>query len=140
MTLHQLLPLGAFILNVILVTLALVRDGGSRLNRVFAYCVGSIAIWNFGAFLLRRAPDEKAAWIAEVIIHAAVALVPAFYYHFVLIFLESTRERRRSLALAYGTAVLFSVLNLTQSPLFMTGVKQTYWGWDLPRRTRPFRG
>ena len=100
MTLHQLLPLGAFILNVILVTLALVRDGGSRLNRVFAYCVGSMAIWNFGSFLLRRAPDERAAWVAEVIIHAAVALVPAFYYHFVLIFLESTRERRRSLALA----------------------------------------
>ena len=60
MTLNQLLPLGAFILNVILVTLALVRNGGSRLNRVFAYCVGSMAIWNFGAFLLRRAPDERA--------------------------------------------------------------------------------
>jgi signal transduction histidine kinase len=129
MTLHQLLPLGAFILNVILVTLALVRDGGSRLNRVFAYCVGSMAIWNFGSFLLRRAPDESAAWTAEVIIHAAVALVPAFYYHFVLIFLESTRERRRSLALAYAMAAMFSVLNLTGSPLFMTGVKQTYWGW-----------
>jgi signal transduction histidine kinase len=129
MTLHQLLPLGAFVLNVILVTLALVRDGGSRLNRVFAYCVGSMAIWNFGSFLLRRAPDEEAAWTAEVIIHAAVALVPAFYYHFVLIFLESTRARRRSLALAYAMAAVFSVLNLTGSPLFMKGVKLTYWGW-----------
>jgi len=129
MTLHQLLPLGAFLLNVILVTLALVRNGGSRLNRVFAYCVGSMAIWNFGAFLLRRAPDEQAAWAAEVVIHAAVALVPAFYYHFVLIFLDATRARRRSLALAYGVAGVFSVLNLIGSPLFMTGVKATYWGW-----------
>ncbi len=129
MTLHQLIPLGAFILNVILVTLALVRNGGSRLNRVFAYCVGSMAIWNFGSFLLRRAPDEHAAWTAEVIIHAAVALVPAFYYHFVLIFLESTRQHRRSLALAYGMAGLFSVLNVIGSPLFMKGVKATYWGW-----------
>ena len=129
MTLHQLLPLGAFLLNVILVTLALVRNGGSRLNRVFAYCVGSMAIWNFGAFLLRRAPDEQAAWAAEVVIHAAVALVPAFYYHFVLIFLDATRARRLSLALAYGVAGVFSVLNLIGSPLFMTGVKATYWGW-----------
>ncbi len=129
MSLHQFLPLGAFLLNVILVTLALVRDGGSRLNRVFAYCVGSMAIWNFGAFLLRRAPDERAAWTAEIIIHAAVAFVPAFYYHFVLIFLESTRDRRRSLATAYGAAALFCGLTLTASPLFMTGVKQTYWGW-----------
>ena len=129
MTLHQLLPLGAFLLNVILVTLALVRNGGSRLNRVFAYCVGSMAIWNFGSFLLRRAPDEQAAWTAEVIIHAAVALVPAFYYHFVLIFLDATRARRRSLALAYGVAGVFSVLNLIGSPLFMKGVKATYWGW-----------
>ena len=129
MSLHQLLPLGAFLLNVILVTLALVRDGGSRINRVFAYCVGSMAIWNFGSFLLRRAPDERAAWTAEIIIHAAVALVPAFYYHFVLIFLESTRERRRSLAAAYAAAGIFVILTLTGSPLFMTGVKQTYWGW-----------
>jgi signal transduction histidine kinase len=129
MTLHQLLPLGAFILNVILVTLALVRNGGSRLNRIFAYCVGSMAIWNFGSFLLRRAPDESAAWTAEVVIHAAVALVPAFYYHFVLIFLDATRERRRSLAAAYGVAAMFSVLNLVGSPLFMKGVKATYWGW-----------
>jgi signal transduction histidine kinase len=129
MTLHQLLPLGAFVLNVILVTLALVRNGGSRLNRVFAYCVGSMAIWNFGAFLLRRAPDERAAWTAEVIIHAAVVLVPAFYYHFVLIFLDSTRAHRRSLALAYGMAGVFSILNVVGSPLFMKGVQETYWGW-----------
>jgi signal transduction histidine kinase len=129
MTLHQLLPLGAFILNVILVTLALVRNRGSRVNRVFAYCVGSMAIWNFGAFLLRRAPDEHAAWVAEVIIHAAVALVPAFYYHFVLAFLDGTRAHRRSLALAYAVAGVFGALNLLQSPLFMQGVKDTYWGW-----------
>ena len=128
MTLHQMLPLGAFLLNVILVTLALVRNGGSRLNRVFAYCVGSMAIWNLGSFLLRRAPDEAAAWTAEVIIHAAVVLVPAFYYHFVLIFLDATRARRRSLTLAYGVAGVFSVLNLVGSPLFMKGVKATYWG------------
>src|ERR1051325_6300297 len=117
MSLHQFLPLGAFLLNVILVTLALVRDGGSRLNRVFAYCVGSMAIWNFGAFLLRRAPDERAAWTAEIIIHAAVALVPAFYYHFVLIFLESTRERRRSLAAAYAAAGVLAVLTLPRPPV-----------------------
>jgi signal transduction histidine kinase len=129
MTLHQLIPLGAFLLNVILVTLALVRNGGSRVNRVFAYCVGSMAIWNLGAFLLRRAPDEDAAWVAEVIIHAAVAVVPAFYYHFVLVFLDSTRAHRRSLALAYGVAGVFSALNLLQSPLFMKGVKATSWGW-----------
>ncbi len=129
MTLHQLIPLGAFLLNVILVTLALVRNGGSRVNRVFAYCVGSMAVWNFGVFLLRRAPDEHAAWAAEVIIHAAVVLVPAFYYHFVLVFLDGTHAHRRSLALAYGVAGVFSVLNLLQSPLFMKGVKSTYWGW-----------
>ena len=129
MTLHQLLPLGAFVLNVVLVVLALVRNAESRLNRVFAYCVGSMAVWNLGAFLLRRAPDERAAWVAEVVIHAAVVLVPAFYYHFVLIFLDSTRPRRRSLTLAYAVAAVFFALNLAGSPLFMKGVKTTYWGW-----------
>src|SRR3989475_12824829 len=56
-------------------------------------------------------------------------LLPAFYYHFVLIFLESTTQHRPSLVVVYLLAAFFSVVNLSGSPLFTQGVKWTYWGW-----------
>jgi signal transduction histidine kinase len=128
-TIHNLLPLVALLLNVLLVAVTLVRNPGSRLNRVFAYFVTGMAVWNFGVFMLRRTPDEATATFWEIVIHAGVVAVPAFYYHFVLIFLESTTQHRPSLVVVYAMAVLFSLVSLSGSPLFMKGVTRTYWGW-----------
>ena len=129
MTPHNLLPLVAFLLNVSLAGITLARNRASRLNRVFAYFLAGLALWNFGVFLLRQAPDPTSAYRWEIIIHVGLIVVPAFYYHFVLIFLESTTQHRRSLSLAYALALLLSVLNVSGSPLFMKGVTWTYWGW-----------
>ena len=66
---HSLLPLVAFFLNVTLAGLSLLRNPGSRLNRVFAYFASGMALWNIGSFMLRTSPDEHSAVFAEVIIH-----------------------------------------------------------------------
>ncbi|MEK7702243.1 MAG: ATP-binding protein [candidate division NC10 bacterium] len=129
MTLHNLLPLIALALNVLLAGITLVRNPGSRLNRLFAYFVSGLAVWNFGVFMLRRSPDEPTAIFWEFVIHAGIVFLPAFYYHFVLIFLESTTQHRPSLVAVYLLAIFFSGANLSGSPLFMRGVKWTYWGW-----------
>ncbi|HXG03712.1 MAG TPA: ATP-binding protein [Candidatus Binatia bacterium] len=129
MTLHSFVPLAAGFLNVCLAALALLRHPGSRLNRLFTYFVLAMAVWNFGAFGLRRASDASAAFFWEVIIHVGIVAVPIFYYHFVLIFLEETTAHRRSLTIGYGVMALFQVANATATPLFMPGVVQTYWGW-----------
>ena len=129
MTFHNFLPLLALILNVSLAGITLFRNPESRLNRLFTYFVGGMAVWNFGVFMLRRSPDEATAVFWEIVIHTGVIALPAFYYHFVLIFLESTTRHRRSLFVAYTLALVFSVINLSGSTLFMHGVKSTYWGW-----------
>jgi signal transduction histidine kinase len=128
-TLHNFLPLLALILNVSLAGITLLRNSGSRLNRQFTYFVGGMAVWNLGVFMLRRSPDEPTAVFWEIVIHTGVIALPAFYYHFVLIFLESTTRHRWSLFVAYTLALVFSVINLSGSTLFMHGVKSTYWGW-----------
>jgi signal transduction histidine kinase len=126
---HNFLPLLALVLNVSLAGITLFRNPGSRLNRLFTYFVGGMAVWNFGVFMLRRSPDEATAVFWEIVIHTGVIALPAFYYHFVLIFLESTTRHRTSLLVVYALALLFSIINLSGSSLFMTGVKSTYWGW-----------
>ena len=129
MTLHNFLPLLALILNVALAGITLFRNPGSRLNRLFTYFVGGMAVWNFGVFMLRRSPDETTAVFWEIVIHTGVIALPAFYYHFVLIFLESTTRHRTSLVVVYALALVFSIINLSGSSFFMSGVKSTYWGW-----------
>jgi signal transduction histidine kinase len=128
-TLHKIFPLVAFLLNVSLAGISLFRNPGSRLNRVFAYFVSAMALWNFGSFLLRRAPDESSAYLAEVVLHIGVLMIPAFSYHFVLIFLDRTTRHRPSLVAAYALSAFFLVFDLAGSRAFMKGVKATYWGW-----------
>jgi signal transduction histidine kinase len=127
LSLHKLLPLIAFLLNVSLAGISLLRNPGSRLNRVFAYFVSAMALWNFGTYMLRRAPDAGTAYTWEVIIHIGIVVVPVFYFHFVLIFLESTTQHRPALTLAYTLAALFLFADLTGS--LMTGVTHDFWGW-----------
>jgi len=126
---HSLLPLVAFFLNVTLAGLSLLRNPGSRLNRVFAYFASAIALWNIGVFMLRTSPDAHGAIFAEIIIHIGVVLVPAFHYHFVLIFLDATTRHRPSLVFAYAVSLVYTLVNLSGTPLFMKGVVWTYWGW-----------
>ena len=126
---HSLLPLAAFVLNVSLATLSLLRNPASRLNRVFAYFASAIALWNIGVFMLRQSPDADNAMLAEIIIHIGVLLVPAFHYHFVLIFLDATTRHRPSLVLAYAVSLIYTAVNLSATPLFMKGVVWTHWGW-----------
>ena len=77
MTLHNLLPLIALLLNVLLAGITLVRNPDSRLNRLFAYFVTGMAVWNFGVYMLRRSPDELNASFWEIIIHTAIVAIPA---------------------------------------------------------------
>jgi signal transduction histidine kinase len=126
---HVLLPLIACLLNLCLAVVSLARNVGSRLNRVFAYFALGSAIWNFGVFMLRQSTDPGAAVFWEGLIHVGVIALPAFYYHFVLIFLDATTRHRPSLLSAYALAMFLMAFNVTNSPLFMKGVQLTYWGW-----------
>ncbi len=109
--------------------ITLLRNPGSRLNRVFTYFLSALALWNIGVFMLRGAADERSAYLWEVIIHVGIIALPAFYYHFVLIFLDSTTRHRPSLVLAYALAIVFTAINVSGSPVFMEGATQTFWGW-----------
>jgi signal transduction histidine kinase len=91
--------------------------------------MSGLAVWNFGVFMLRQSPDAESAHFWEIVIHVGLIALPALYYHFVLIFLDSTRRRRPSLAVVYGISTAFTVINLSGSPVFMAGVTQTFWGW-----------
>jgi signal transduction histidine kinase len=128
-TLHQFLPLAAFLLNLCLLVICVLRNPGSRVNRVFGYFVAAVAVWNAGVFMLRGARDAGEAMHWETMLHFGVIAAPGLYYHFVLGFLDETHRRRGWLAAAYGATLVFWAANLGLLPGFMPGVKMTAWGW-----------
>ncbi len=123
---HQLVPLFALGLNVLLIVSALLSDRRSPLNRSFAYFAGAQAVWNLGSFGLRGSVEPSQAFTWEVILHVGVIPIPILFYRYVVVFL-SLPTRRRSLFIGYTLCVFF--LAASPTPLFMRGVQQTYWGW-----------
>lgn len=123
---HRLLPLLALALNVVLLAAALASDRSHRSNRTFSAVASALALWNIAVFGLRSSADPTIALQWERLLHVAVGLLPALFYHYVLAFLNLS-ARRASLIMAYGLASLFIVA--TPSASFMSGVHATEWGY-----------
>ena len=107
MSLHQLLPLVACLLNLTLAALAVGRNPKSRPSRAFAAYALSMALWNVGALMLRLARNAGSAYGAEIVLHAGVIALVPFAYHFVLEFLDVTVRSRISLVAVYVLALGF---------------------------------
>src|SRR3989449_4013653 len=77
----------------------------------------------------RASPHRSTAVFPEAVIPTGGLLVPAFWYPFVLIFLDPPTRPRPSLTLVYAISLVYTIVNLSRSPLFMKGVVWTHWGW-----------
>ena len=126
MTVHQLVPLFALALNVLLLGSALLGPRREQRNVVFGVLAFALAVWNFGVFGLRASADPDVAMLWERVVHIGVIPMPILFYHYVLAFLDRPR-RRWSLFVGYGLAAFFVAVSPT--PSFMRGVVETYWGF-----------
>ena len=116
----------ALVLNLLLAGVALVADHRDRRNRAFAAFAVAMGTWTLGVIGLRLAPTPAAAMRSEWLIHAAIALVPAFFLQYVRAFL-GRRPYGRVLPAAYTLAGLFILL--TPTPWLLAGVQRTVWGY-----------
>jgi signal transduction histidine kinase len=127
MTLHQLAPLFALALNILLLGSALMSDRKNQRAYVFAAVTAALSVWNLGVFGLRTTTDPVVALAWERVLHVGVIAIPILFYHYVLAVLDLSR-RRRTLVVGYGLAALFVLAIPT--PWFMPGVLDTYWGFS----------
>lgn len=126
MIFHKLLPLLALALNLLLLGTALAPDRKSHREKVFACLAGVLAWWNLGVFGLRISEDPATALLWEELLHFGVIPIPVLFYHYVLVFLgESTRSR----TLLVGYLLCGGFLAVSLSPLFLSGVSATDWGY-----------
>jgi signal transduction histidine kinase len=126
MSLHRLLPLLALGLNLLLLGVALAPERRSARNRVFAWFVAMLAVWNLGVFGLRSTASPGTALLWEQFLHVGVIAVPVLFYHYVIVFLDAPR-RDATLWVGYAACGLFWLVSPT--PAFLRGVTPTVWGF-----------
>jgi signal transduction histidine kinase len=126
MSLHRALPLLALALNLLLLGVALAPDRRSARHRVFAWFVGTLAVWNLGVFGLRSTGSPETALLWERFLHLGVIAVPAVFYHYVIVFLDAPR-RDATLVGGYTACALFWLASPTAA--FLKGVTPTVWGF-----------
>ncbi|MBI3030030.1 MAG: GAF domain-containing protein [Candidatus Rokubacteria bacterium] len=126
MIFHKLAPLLALGLNLLLLGTALAPDRKSPREKLFACLAGALAWWNLGVFGLRVSDDPATALIWEQLLHIGVIPLPVLFYHYVLMFLGAPT---RSRALRAGYVLCGGFLAVSLSPLFMSGVVETSWGY-----------
>jgi signal transduction histidine kinase/CheY-like chemotaxis protein len=123
---HKLVPLVVLMLDLLLLGSALATQGRNERNRRFAYLSLALAVWAAGVLGLRWTDDPDTALVWEWVLHVGVVLIPIFFYQYVWVLLGD-RRRRVSLTVGYVLAAAFVFATVT--PAFMTGVRQTRWGF-----------
>ena len=126
MIVHKILPIVALGLNLLLLGSALAQDRRSPRNVLFAFLVTALAVWNLGVFGLRTTVDPDAALAWERFLHVGVIPIPVLFYHYVIAFLDLPRRRP---ALIAGYALCGAFLLVGPTPLFVSGVTDSQWGF-----------
>jgi len=123
--LYAIPTLIVFACMVALGLFVLFRNPRVLLNRLFAGCAASLALWTFGYSLMYLTRNPVKALFYARLGYLGVVFIPTFFLHFVLEFLGL--ERKRLVAAAYGVTVLFLVVS--RFDLFISGVYVYFWGF-----------
>jgi len=106
----SLLPLSAFLANLIIGCYILYRDPGDRLNRLFAMLAFSASAWSYGTFVFFNSTTP--ADISHIIGLTALlsSLTGALMLHFFLAFAENRIvSKRMGILLLYLPAIFFGL-------------------------------
>jgi len=89
-------------------------------NITLALFSAGICVWCFGQFMGEAVGSREAVLFWTRVNIAAAILIPVFYLHFILAFVNQIRKSRAILSLSYLSASLLFVLDLT--PWFVADV------------------
>jgi hypothetical protein len=102
----------------------IIRRTDYKLFLLFALEYIAVGTWGGCAFLLAisRTHDEAFLWMR--LGHIGVSFIPVFLFH--IIYRLSNSRRKPLLIFVYLQAILFSLLSIFKSPLFMKGVRYVF--------------
>ncbi len=119
----SLYALSNLISSLIFIGLAVfVLSNGQQLhvNRLFAWWCLAVSIWAFGVSKQTLAQDAESAMFWGRLLHTSAAVIPAFFLHFILAYLNKVKFT--FILWLYGTAAALAVAAAYPSPLLIKNV------------------
>ena len=129
MNYYVLLPLVAFIANLLLGCYILYRDSKSLLNRLYSFFAFGLAVWALGDFLTFPGFFVGTSYEWFNVGTFGSSLIPAFLLHFCLVFTKRKIISNKIFAiLLYLPGLCFIFIGQT-TDLIGGALKPTYWGY-----------
>ena len=129
MNYYVLLPLVAFLANLILGSYILLKDSKSTLNKLYSLFAFSIAIWALGNTITFSSFLFHSSFNGVNLEFAGASLLPAFLLHFCLVFSKrKITSSKRVVLLLYLPGLIFLFISQT-TELLSGNLKSVYWGY-----------
>ncbi len=97
----------------------------SRMGRLWLIFMVAVSLWGLGLYGVTSAPSAQSALMWQYLLDASSIFIPITYLHFVFDFLNSKRSR----VLTAGWYGAFTLLFLSFTPFFKTGVSMSRFGF-----------
>lgn len=120
-----LLPLVSAIFVFGLGVFVFLENKKSELNTLFTLFCLSITIWLFGTSMMFLSKGDAEAIFWDRVIYIGVVFIPAFLYHFSIVFTKIKSQRK---LLFCGYVLSFVFLILSRTDYFVKGLYRYKWG------------
>ncbi|MSR77771.1 MAG: sensor histidine kinase [Candidatus Omnitrophica bacterium] len=111
------------LVNFILVIFVIKRAPATQLKKRFGWYGTSIVFWSFFLWFCSSTLRAHTSDIACQLLHGAAILIPCFFLHFVLVYLNRLdKTEKRALTIAYGSSLIFLMIDLFAPRLLLASV------------------
>ncbi len=104
-----------------------VNNRRSHLSRTWFNASLAISIWSLALFGVVSASRERSALLWQYLLDGAATLIPVFYFHFILTFLNLDEKKKLAKKISKVLGLLFFLLSFT--PLIKLGVTKLFFGF-----------
>jgi len=126
----NLVQLISLFANIILGSYIFYLNPRDKKNILYSLFTFSLAFWALSDFLISISPTNEIAQFYNVIGSVVTSLLPAFLFHFFLIFTKKEYIIKKLYYLPYLPAVLFLIISLMYSNLIAESFEITEWGYS----------
>ena len=124
----QFLPLLSAIFVFLLGFFVFFKNKKSKVNLVFFYFLFPYAFGFWGHLWCLSVLLMKRLFFWDKFCYVGVVFIPAFFYHFGVIFIKIENKKRKIILLGYLLSFIFLILNIA-TPFFINGVYKYSWGF-----------
>ena len=119
---YAIFALIAGISNTLFGFFVLIKNKKEAFNQLFALLSVGFSIWTISYFVWLLQTEVETALFWSRLLNLGATLIPPFYLHWILIFLNLTKKRRWLIYFAYFITVVFVVFSF--SPVYIKDVEQ----------------